>query len=94
MEFGHVDTILGCLKNADEGVILNVCMAIEVLLTPTRERTTEALDNLVDLMVRHGAIALLNSHIRVDGNLDIKKAALKVLIKMLSTESRSLKELI
>mmetsp|Transcript_21527 Transcript_21527/g.26479 ORF Transcript_21527/g.26479 Transcript_21527/m.26479 type:complete len:84 (-) Transcript_21527:2468-2719(-) len=34
MEFGYADTIVGCLKNADEGVILNACLALDVLLTP------------------------------------------------------------
>ena len=32
VEYGHIDTILGCLRNADEGVILNACLAFDILL--------------------------------------------------------------
>ena len=34
VEYGHVDSIIGCIKNADEGVVQNACSALEVLLTP------------------------------------------------------------
>ena len=93
VEFGHMDAILGCLRNADEGVVLNVCQSLEVLLTPSGPRYDkkhEILDSLIDLMVRHGGLALLNTQIRVEGNLDIKKAALKVMIKVLGSQSTSL----
>lgn len=88
-----MDAILGCLRNADEGVVLNVCQSLEVLLTPSGPRYDkkhEILDSLIDLMVRHGGLALLNTQIRVEGNLDIKKAALKVMIKVLGSQSTSL----
>ena len=93
VEFGHMDAILGCLRNADEGVVLNVCQSLEVLLTtsgPRYDKKHEILDSLIDLMVRHGGLALLNTQIRVEGNLDIKKAALKVMIKVLGSQSTSL----
>ena len=83
VEFGYVDTILGCLKNADEGVVQNACQALEVLLTPCKGRKQDALENLIDLIVRHGGLSLLDAQIRTESNLDIKKAALKVLIKIL-----------
>ena len=85
VEYGHIDTILGCLRNADEGVIMNACQAFDVLLTPSDVRKSggASLPNLIDQMIRHGAVALLNTQIRTEGNLDIKKAALKVIIRLL-----------
>ena len=61
VEFGYVDTMLGCLKNADEGVAENACQALEVLLTPCAGRKQETLENLIDVVVRHGGLALLNA---------------------------------
>ena len=52
------------------------------------------LESLIDLIVRHGGLALLNTHIRVEGNLDIKKSALRVMVKILKIKSRSLHEMI
>ena len=94
VEYGYVDMILGCLKNADEGVAQNACLALEVLLTPYNARKQETLENLLDLMVRHGGIALLDAQIRIEGNLDIKKAAFRVLCKFITQTdgSRSLRE--
>ena len=78
IEFGYADTLLGCLRNADEGVILNACLALETLLTPpsTGKDGTKTVENLIDLMTRHGGIGLVNTQIQVEGNSDIKKAAL------------------
>lgn len=76
MEFGYVDTVFSCLKNADEGVILNACMALDVLLTPLSGKNQKTLESLIDLIVRHGGLTLVSVHIRVEGNSDIKKAAL------------------
>ena len=87
VEFGYIDTILGCLKNADEGVAQNACHALEVLLTPCSARKQETLENLIDLIVRHGGVALLDAQIRTEGNLDIKKAALKVLCRLMHPET-------
>ena len=62
MEFGHLDTILGCLKNADEGILLTTCKALQVLLTDVPGRNqSESFDTLVDLTVRHGGLALLDT---------------------------------
>lgn len=89
------------MKNADEGVILNACTAIEVLMTPSSTSKKHSgksgdiiLENLIDLMVRHGGLASLSSQIRQEGNSDIKKAALKVLSRLLSHGSQNLKELV
>ena len=97
VEFGHLDTILACLRNADEGVVQNTCEALEVLLSGSKERnSSDLLINLIDLIVRHGGVALLDTQCRAEGNLDIKKAALKVMIKVLqaSKESQSLREMV
>jgi len=93
VEFGYVDTILGCLRNADEGVVQNACQALEVLLSPCADRAGETLDNLIDMIVRHSGLAFLDTLIRTEGNVDIKKAALKVLITVLKRQdSQSLKD--
>ena len=46
------------------------------------------------MIVRHGGLASLDAQIRVENNLDIKKAALKVMVKILQTESKTVKETI
>ena len=95
VEFGYVDTLLGCLKNADEGVVLNACLALEVLLTPASGKDgVKTVENLIDVMVRHGAMTSISTQIRVEGNTDIKKAALKLLTKFLNPSSSSLKQLV
>ena len=65
-----------------------------MLLTPCPERKAESFENLIDIIVRHGGLALLDTQSRTEGYLDIKKAALKVIIRILATESRSLKEMV
>ena len=49
---------------------------------------------MVDLIVRHGGLTALESQIRIEGNTDIKKAALKVVVRFLSLESRSVHEMV
>lgn len=62
VEFGHLDTILNCLKNADEGVLLNTCQALQILLTPaSKKKHAESFESLLDLTVRHGGLALLDA---------------------------------
>ena len=94
MEFGYVDTVFSCLKNADEGVILNACLALDVLLTPMSGKNQKTLESLIDLIVRHGGLTLISVHIRVEGNSDIKKAALQVLVRILTPQTRGLKEMV
>ena len=38
VEYGNVDILLGCLKNEDEGVMLNACETLEVLVSNCSER--------------------------------------------------------
>ena len=95
VEFSYADTLLGCLKNADEGVVLNACLALEVLLTPAAGKdSNKTVENLIDLMVRHGGLTSISTQIRVEGNSDIKKAALKLLTRFLSPGSNSLKQMV
>lgn len=95
VEFSYADTLLGCLKNADEGVVLNACLALEVLLTPAAGKDgNKTVENLIDLMVRHGGLTSISTQIRVEGNSDIKKAALKLLTRFLSPGSNSLKQMV
>lgn len=65
-----------------------------MLLTPCQERKAETFETLIDVIVRHGGLALLDTQIRTEGNLDIKKASLKVITKILASESKGLKEAI
>lgn len=45
-------------------------------------------------MVRHGALTSISTQIRVEGNSDIKKAALKLLTKFVEPKSTSLKQMV
>jgi len=49
---------------------------------------------MIDLIVRHGGLSLVAAQIRVEGNSDIKKAALQLLVRFLTPKSRSLKEMV
>ena len=61
-------------------------------MTPCPERKAETFESLIDVVVRHGGLSLLDIQSRTEGNLDIKKASLKVITKILAIESKSLKE--
>lgn len=51
-QYGNVDTIIGCLKNLDEGVILNALKCILTLLH--REEGAQ------DIFIRHKGVLTLN----------------------------------
>jgi len=38
VEYGNVDVLLGCLKNADEGVMLNACQTLQTLVSKCSDR--------------------------------------------------------
>ena len=66
-----------------------------MLLTPAAGKDgNKTVENLIDLMVRHGGLTSISTQIRVEGNSDIKKAALKLLTRFLSPGSNSLKQMV
>ena len=79
IEYGKMDILLECLKNADEGVMLHACQTLQILVGNSKDRSLKNLESMIDLIVRHRGIQLLKTCCQAEGDINIKKAALSVI---------------